>query len=39
MLEVIEQTQKQEKKDKFNKTMIDLWPAWLILILTIWIIM
>jgi DNA-directed RNA polymerase subunit RPC12/RpoP len=39
MLEVIEQTQKQEKKDKFNKTMIDLWPAWLILILIIWMVM
>jgi DNA-directed RNA polymerase subunit RPC12/RpoP len=37
MLEVIKQGQKQEQKDKIKKIMIDLWPAWLILI--IWMVM
>jgi DNA-directed RNA polymerase subunit RPC12/RpoP len=39
MLEVIAQTQEQERKDKIKKTMIDSWPAWLILILMIWMVL
>ncbi len=39
MLQLIEQNQQEEKKEKFKQTLINLWPAWLVLIFIIWMVM